>query len=88
MLLKAYSQSSNIAAAPMPPPIHIDSIPYLTPFLRMLATRVANILEPVHPSGWPSAMAPPLMLILHIRGIGKPVFLVTDAELLRAVDGL
>ena len=55
---------SKIPAAPMPPPMHMVTIPYRP--LRRLSSRkiVAVSLAPVHPNGCPSATAPPLGLIL------------------------
>ena len=53
---------SKIPAAPIPPPTHIVTIPYLDPRRRISCSSVAVNLAPVHPSGWPRAMAPPLTL--------------------------
>ncbi len=47
------------AAAPIPVPIHIETIPYL-PFVRFnYGNNVAICRDPVHPKGWPKAIAPP-----------------------------
>ncbi len=37
------------AAAPMPPPIHMDSTPYFTPRSLIFVRRVAQSLAPVQP---------------------------------------
>src|SRR5580704_2222962 len=51
---------SNIPAAPMPPPMHMVTMPYRA-FLRCKSRiSVAVSFAPVQPSGWPSAIAPPL----------------------------
>ena len=57
-----YDMRSKIPAAPMPPPTHIVTNPYRA-FRRFISYRsVVVSLAPVHPRGWPSAMAPPLTL--------------------------
>src|ERR1051326_9040928 len=67
---------SKIPAAPMPPPIHMVTIPYF-PFLRFSSRRsVAVNFAPVQPSGWPSATAPPFALILLIS---SPPSLITES---------
>ena len=47
-------------AAPIPPPIHIVTIPNWEPrrFISLMICTVS--LAPVQPNGWPKAMAPPL----------------------------
>jgi hypothetical protein len=40
--------------------MHIDTTPYLPFVLANYGIKVAICLEPVHPKGWPNAMAPPL----------------------------
>src|SRR6185437_2411087 len=55
---------SKIPAAPMPVPMHIVTMPYFCCLRRMPCTRVATRMEPVAPSGWPSAIAPPSGLTL------------------------
>mmetsp|Transcript_2528 Transcript_2528/g.6729 ORF Transcript_2528/g.6729 Transcript_2528/m.6729 type:complete len:322 (+) Transcript_2528:273-1238(+) len=56
--------ASNTAAAPMPEPMHIDTTPKRAPRprRRISCSSVAVMRAPVQPSGWPSAMAPPLGL--------------------------
>ena len=44
----------------MPPPTHIVTMPNRARRRRISCSSVAVSLAPVHPSGWPSAMAPPL----------------------------
>ena len=52
---------SKIPAAPMPPPTHIVTMPYREPCAGAFREiSVAVSLAPVQPSGWPSAIAPPL----------------------------
>ena len=53
---------SKIPAAPIPPPTHIVTSPYRASRRRISWSSVAVSLAPVHPSGWPSAIAPPLTL--------------------------
>ena len=52
---------SKTPAAPIPVPIHIEITPYLSLVLSSSLKRVHIILAPVIPSGWPRAMAPPLL---------------------------
>ena len=53
---------SNTPAAPIPPPIHIVTMPNCT-FLRLISWINVNVnFVPVQPSGCPSAIAPPLTL--------------------------
>ena len=58
------SYLSKIPAAPCPPPTHIVTMPYRASRRFISRRMVAVSLAPVHPSGWPSAMAPPLTLTL------------------------
>lgn len=51
---------SNMAAAPYPVPMHIDTIPLFFPVLSNSVSNVTIILAPVIPRGWPKAIAPPL----------------------------
>jgi len=51
---------SIIAAAPIPVPIHIEITPYFYFYLLNSGSKVAIYLAPVHPNGWPMAIAPPL----------------------------
>src|SRR5687767_1531274 len=53
---------SKMPAAPMPPPTHIVTMPYLALRRCISLIKVAVSFAPVQPSGWPSAMAPPLTL--------------------------
>src|SRR2546423_12790460 len=55
---------SNIPAAPMPPPTHIVTMPYRP--LRLPISRKIDAVSfaPVHPNGWPSAIAPPFTFTL------------------------
>src|SRR5262245_26003134 len=56
---RRYCSHSNTPAAPCPPPTHIVTIPYFAP-LRGISRRIVAVsFAPVHPSGWPSAIAPP-----------------------------
>mmetsp|Transcript_61304 Transcript_61304/g.144824 ORF Transcript_61304/g.144824 Transcript_61304/m.144824 type:complete len:241 (+) Transcript_61304:257-979(+) len=59
----AYSLS-KMPAAPWPAPTHIVTMPYLPPVRRRPWMTEAARMAPVAPSGWPSAMAPPLGLTL------------------------
>ena len=47
---------------PIPPPMHREAPPFLAFFLFMLYRSVTKMRAPDDPTGWPSAMAPPLML--------------------------
>jgi uncharacterized membrane protein len=52
------------AAAPMPVPMHMLTMPKRL-FVRLSSgISVAICLAPVHPNGWPNAMAPPFGLTL------------------------
>jgi hypothetical protein len=54
---------SKIPAAPIPPPMHMVTMPY-RPFLRSKSrSKVAVSFAPVQPSGCPSAIAPPFGLM-------------------------
>ncbi len=53
---------SKIPAAPWPVPTHIVTMPYLSWRRRSACTSVAERIAPVAPSGWPSAIAPPIGL--------------------------
>src|SRR6185369_3443590 len=55
---------SNIPAAPCPMPTHMVTMPYLRFLRRRACTTVADRIAPVAPSGWPSAIAPPMGLTL------------------------
>ena len=55
---------SKTAAAPIPLPMHMETTPYLLPLFLISCRRVAVHLAPVHPRGWPRAMAPPLTFTL------------------------
>lgn len=59
--LCSYSLSTHMAI-PMPPPTHRAATPLLAPVLFMPYNRVTRIRHPDAPIGWPSAIAPPLML--------------------------
>lgn len=71
-MIRPMNHSFSIkAAAPMPVPMHIDMTPFLAPVLFNSGKRVAICLAPkiennvpVHPRGWPKAIAPPLGLSL------------------------
>jgi len=53
---------SKTPAAPWPVPTHMVTMPYLPP-VRLRSFIICTVsLAPVQPSGWPRAMAPPLML--------------------------
>src|SRR5262249_3132829 len=54
----------NIPAYPMPPPAHIVTSPYRD-WPRRISCRIVVVsFAPVQPSGWPSAIAPPLTFSL------------------------
>src|SRR5205085_10047637 len=55
----AHNRSTMVTLA-MPPPSHIVCSPYLLPRFASAWIRVAISLVPEAPSGWPSAIAPPL----------------------------
>lgn len=55
---------STTAAAPIPEPMHIEITPNFFFYLFNSGNKVAIYLAPVHPKGWPKAIAPPLGLIL------------------------
>jgi len=52
--------TSNTAAAPIPVPMHIETIPYRPFVLFSSCSNVVICLVPVQPKGCPNAMAPPL----------------------------
>src|SRR5262249_9110891 len=56
----AHPAPPNSAPAPPPPPMHIVTTPYRPPRRLSSRSRVAVSRVPVTPSGWPSAIAPPL----------------------------
>src|SRR6266496_6228467 len=51
---------STMVATPMPPPTHSVASPYLRSRRSSSSMSVPRIIAPVAPSGWPSAIAPPL----------------------------
>jgi hypothetical protein len=53
---------SRMPAAPWPMPTHIVTMPYFSWWRRSACTTVAARIAPVAPSGWPSAIAPPIGL--------------------------
>mmetsp|Transcript_86937 Transcript_86937/g.106621 ORF Transcript_86937/g.106621 Transcript_86937/m.106621 type:complete len:214 (-) Transcript_86937:37-678(-) len=57
---------SKTAAAPIPDPIHMDTIPLFNPCLSISFNNVTVILAPVIPNGCPIAIAPPFTLTLSI----------------------
>src|SRR5690606_2942897 len=60
-LLRIYN-NSKIPAAPCPVPTHMVTIPYFW-FRRLSSWKsCTESFAPVHPSGWPKAMAPPFTL--------------------------
>ena len=61
---------SNSAAAPMPPPTHSVTRPYRSPRRRISCSSVVVRRAPLQPSGWPSAIAPPLTFS-RARSIGS-----------------
>ena len=54
-----YHYFSIKAAAPIPDPMHIDTIPHLPLVRYSSGSKVAICLDPVHPKGCPIATAPP-----------------------------
>ena len=62
-ILKCHSLT-NAAAAPIPVPIHILTIPIWPSFSSL--NSVATCLAPVQPNGWPKAIAPPRGLIFEV----------------------
>ena len=54
-----YYSFKNNAAAPIPVPTHIETIPNLLLVLFNSGKRVQTWRAPVHPSGCPKAIAPP-----------------------------
>lgn len=62
-ILRAYIRS-KIPAAPIPVPTHIVTMPYFRFLRRNACTTVAERIAPVAPNGCPSAIAPPIGLIL------------------------
>src|SRR6059036_2506073 len=60
----AFYIRSKIPAAPMPVPTHMVTMPYFRLLRRIAWITVAERIAPVAPSGWPSAIAPPIGLTL------------------------
>lgn len=63
MIIKKKNQTcsfSIIAAAPIPVPMHMETIPYFCFCLFNSGNKVAICLAPVAPNGCPNAIAPPL----------------------------
>src|SRR5262249_18263425 len=56
--------ASKVAAMPWPTPMHMVARPFLSPRARIAWSSVATRRAPLMPSGWPSAIAPPLTLTL------------------------
>ena len=54
--------ASNKMAAPCPTPTHMVARPYFTPRFFISCNKVVDIRTPLHPRGWPNAMAPPFTL--------------------------
>src|SRR5262245_12568308 len=52
--------AATIAAMPWPPPMHAVASPYFLPRRRSSSRTVSSRRVPLMPSGWPSAIAPPL----------------------------
>src|SRR4028119_1636009 len=53
-------------AAPIPPPMHMVTMPYFEP-RRFISFRICTVsFVPVAPIGWPRAMAPPFTFILSV----------------------
>ena len=63
-------------AAPCPMPTHMVTMPYFSLWRRSACTTVAERMAPVAPSGWPSAMAPPMGLTL--AGSSPRVFITAS----------
>ncbi len=64
LLKEVHHIRSKIPAAPIPVPTHIVTMPYFRFLRRNACTTVAERIAPVAPSGWPSAIAPPIGLTL------------------------
>ena len=66
--------SSMMVALAMPPPSHMVCRPYRMPLACMWCTSVVMSRAPEPPSGWPSAMAPPLRVERGQvgAGLGEP----------------
>ena len=58
-------------------PTHIVTMPYFSLWRRSACTTVAARMAPVAPSGWPSAMAPPIGLTL---ALSSPSVLMTASD--------
>src|SRR5262249_43350406 len=57
---RPHESRSKMPAAPIPPPMHMVTMPYRA-FLRCKSRMIVAVgLAPVQRSGWPSAIAPPL----------------------------
>lgn len=54
-----YYSRTQTAAIPIPVPTHILVTPTSSPLLPNSFSKVETCLAPVHPRGWPNAMAPP-----------------------------
>src|SRR5262249_49754488 len=74
-LLSSFSMRSKIPAAPIPPPTHMVTMPYRALRRCISWSSVAVNFEPVQPSGWPSAIAPPFTFTLDRS---KPSSRITD----------
>src|SRR5438045_8886040 len=58
----------------MPPPMQSDARPFLASRRAISYSSVTSIRQPDAPNGWPSAIAPPLTLILLVS---QPISLLT-----------
>src|SRR5690606_9462843 len=56
---------SHSVAMPWPTPMHIDARPRLAPRRFISWSSVTTIRAPEQPTGWPSAIAPPLTLTME-----------------------
>ena len=58
----AHPSRSSTKATPCPPPTHSAARPRRAPRRRISSSSVSSSRAPLAPTGWPSAMAPPLTL--------------------------
>jgi len=74
-------------AAPCPTPTHIVARPYCTFALRISYNKVVEMRTPLHPNGWPKAIAPPLTLLsIHLIPVHGCTQSIEKRNRFRSID--